>query len=208
MRSFQLLMGLLPVMTLGAPDTGYNGGYGAPHAPAYDSYSAPAPSYNAPVQSYSAPATAYAGAPVYSHSDNQHVHHHYYHQAAPVVRVPVTPKPFVVQVPQNVPVRFVGVNVPTPAPQYQQLPVHLAPGYGYRLPDPNECYDFGLDCLGKIGRDFGLPVGDPHYGRYARQEDAYVKRKELAKSALLLGAGVVKGALITTLINQAQQNGK
>jgi len=176
MRSFQLLMGLLPVMTLGAPDTGYNGGYGAPHAPAYDSYSAPAPSYNAPVQSYSAPATAYAGAPVYSHSDNQHVHHHYYHQAAPVVRVPVTPKPFVVQVPQNVPVRFVGVNVPTPAPQYQQLPVHLAPGYGYRLP--------------------------------ARQEDAYVKRKELAKSALLLGAGVVKGALITTLINQAQQNGK
>ena len=35
--------------------------------------------------------------------------------------------------------------------------------------DPNECYDFGLDCLGKIGRDFGLPVGDPHYGRYGKK---------------------------------------
>ena len=32
--------------------------------------------------------------------------------------------------------------------------------------------------------------------------DEYVKRKEIAKSALLLGAGVLKGALITTLINQ------
>ena len=34
-----------------------------------------------------------------------------------------------------------------------------------------------------------------------RVDDPYVKRKELAKSALLLGAGVLKGALITTLIN-------
>ena len=33
-----------------------------------------------------------------------------------------------------------------------------------------------------------------------------MKRKELAKSALLLGAGVVKGALITTLINAVNNN--
>jgi len=60
-----------------------------------------------------------------------------------------------------------------------------------------------LDCLAKIGRDFGLPVGQPTFGAV---EDPYVKRKELARSALLLGAGVVKGALITTLINAVNNN--
>ena len=33
-------------------------------------------------------------------------------------------------------------------------------------------------------------------------DDPYIKRKELIKSGLLLGAGVIKGALVTTLINQ------
>ena len=37
-------------------------------------------------------------------------------------------------------------------------------------------------------------------------DDPYVKRKELIKSGLLLGAGVLKGALITTLINNANNN--
>ena len=37
-------------------------------------------------------------------------------------------------------------------------------------------------------------------------ESPYVKRKELIKSGLLLGAGVLKGALITTLINNANNN--
>lgn len=34
-----------------------------------------------------------------------------------------------------------------------------------------------------------------HYG------DPYVKRKELVKGALLLGTGMIKGALLTTLYN-------
>ena len=31
--------------------------------------------------------------------------------------------------------------------------------------------------------------------------DPYIKRKELVKGALLLGTGIVKGALLTTLYN-------
>jgi len=140
----------------------YTDSYGAPYAPSYDSYSAPA----APVQSYQAlPA---------NNVDHKHVHHHFYHPSQPIVKVPVTQRPFVVKVPQNVPVKFVPVNVPTQAPQYQHLPVQYAPQYGYHLQG---------------------------------QDEGFVKRKELIKSALLLGAGVVKGAVITTLINQAQ-NGK
>ena len=43
----------------------------------------------------------------------------------------------------------------------------------------------------------------------AGYQDPYVKRKELAKNALLLGAGMVKGALLTTLINTVNNsNGK
>ena len=45
-----------------------------------------------------------------------HEHHHYYHAGPPrvyKVQVPVTQKPYTVHVPQNVPVNFVPVNVPT-----------------------------------------------------------------------------------------------
>jgi len=161
------------------------------------------PSYNSPTyNSYQADPTQHV-----------HQHNHYYHQANPVVKVPVAPKPYVVQVPQNVPVHFVPVNVPTRAPQYQTVPVHLVPqhhGYKqqYQVHNPDsECYAYDFDCLGKIGRDFGLPIPQSQ-SRYPRQQagDEYVKRKEIAKSALLLGAGVLKGALITTLINQVQNN--
>lgn len=41
---------------------------------------------------------------------------------------------FVDQVPQNVPVQFVPINVDVPPPQYQTVPVHLAPQQGYVLP--------------------------------------------------------------------------
>jgi len=127
------------------------------------------PSYNSPTyNSYQADPTQHV-----------HQHNHYYHQANPVVKVPVAPKPYVVQVPQNVPVHFVPVNVPTRAPQYQTVPVHLVPQHhGYKQ----------------------------QYQVHNPAGDEYVKRKEIAKSALLLGAGVLKGALITTLINQVQNN--
>ena len=49
------------------------------------------------------------------------------------VKVPVTQKPYVVQVPQNVPVQFVGVNVPTPAPPRVQV-VQVQPQTGYSQP--------------------------------------------------------------------------
>jgi len=66
-----------------------------------------------------------------------------------------------------------------------------------------------LDCLANVARDFGLPV--PRDGRslvpgFGAFDDPYIKRKELIKSGLLLGAGVLKGALITTLINNANNN--
>lgn len=37
-------------------------------------------------------------------------------------------------------------------------------------------------------------------------DDPYVKRKELVKGALLLGTGVLKGALLTTLYNNLANN--
>jgi len=59
-----------------------------------------------------------------------------------------------------------------------------------------------------VARDFGVPV--PRGGRslagFGDFDDPYIKRKELIKSGLLLGAGVLKGALITTLINNANNN--
>jgi len=39
-------------------------------------------------------------------------------------------------------------------------------------------------------------------------DDPYVKRKELVKGALLLGTGIVKGALLTTLYNNLNNNKK
>merc|ERR1711953_1058517 len=159
-------------------------GYGAPYAPpqqyqarpSYDSYSAP--SYQAPT--YQAPPPSYDSQPKHDYDYYKHEHHHYYHAGPPrvyKVPVPVTQKPHIVHVPQNVPVKFVGVNVPVPPPvQYVGQPVEITPQYG------------------------GV------YHHSGDFDDPYIKRKELIKSGLLLGAGVLKGALITTLINNANNN--
>merc|ERR1712080_753670 len=177
--------------------------------PSYDSYSAP--SYEAP--SYQAPPPTYDSQPKHDYDYYKHEHHHYYHAGPPrvyKVPVPVTQKPHIVHVPQNVPVKFVGVNVPVPPPvQYVGQPVEITPQYGgvYHHSD-SECYDYDLDCLANVARDFGVPV--PRGGRslagFGDFDDPYIKRKELIKSGLLLGAGVLKGALITTLINNANNN--
>jgi len=244
-------LALLFVSTVSA-DLGYTDSYGSPAAPSannYDSYSAPAaPTYQ---QAYQQPVQhqhQHYQEPAYQPRNglnHDHVHHHYYHPSNPIVKVPVTRAPFVVRVPQNVPVKFVPVNVPTQAPQYQHLPVQYAPNYGYHLQEP-DCDDVDLDCFKGIANDwFGdgkrpqrspftvapspypasypapYPAPSPYPSSYppppyanspypypSQQDTAFVERKELIKSALLLGAGVVKGAVITTLINQAQNNGK
>ena len=46
--------------------------------------------------------------------------------------------------------------------------------------------------------------GYPGYQGY--QDPGYVTRKELVKSGLLLGAGILKGALLTTVINNINNN--
>ena len=46
--------------------------------------------------------------------------------------------------------------------------------------------------------------GYPGYQGYQDQGD--VTRKELVKSGLLLGAGILKGALLTTVINNINNN--
>ena len=46
--------------------------------------------------------------------------------------------------------------------------------------------------------------GYPGYQGY--QDQGYVTRKELVKSGLLLGAGILKGALLTTVINNINNN--
>merc|ERR1712018_1005815 len=153
--------------------------YGAPYAPPQQYQPRPSyDSYSAP--SYQAPPPTYDSQPKHDYDYYKHEHHYYYHAGPPrvyKVPVPVTQKPHIVHVPQNVPVKFVGVNVPVPPPvQYVGQPVEITPQYG------GVCHHSG---------DF---------------DDPYIKRKELIKSGLLLGAGVLKGALITTLINNANNN--
>ena len=51
-------------------------------------------------------------------------------------------------------------------------------------------------------------VGNYGYGYqgYQGYDQGYVTRKELVKSGLLLGAGILKGALLTTVINNINNN--
>ena len=52
-------------------------------------------------------------------------------------------------------------------------------------------------------------VGNTGYGYgygYQGVDQGYVTRKELVKSGLLLGAGILKGALLTTVINNINNN--
>ena len=67
--------------------------------------------------------------------------------------------------------------------------------------------EFGLDnCWAKpivLHQRCDIPLSLIYAGDF---DDPYIKRKELIKSGLLLGAGVLKGALITTLINNANNN--
>merc|ERR1712080_254461 len=134
--------------------------------------------YAPPQQYQSRP--SYDTQPKHDYDYYKHEHHHYYHAGPPrvyKVPVPVTQKPHIVHVPQNVPVKFVGVNVPVPPPvQYVGQPVEITPQHG------------------------GV------YHHSGDFDDPYIKRKELIKSGLLSGAGVLKGALITTLINNANNN--
>merc|ERR1719412_2017633 len=201
--SLAILLFLLP--SLGLTETSY----GAPAAPVYS----PQPA------SYSAPAPGQV--PDYDYY--KHEHHHYYHAGPPKVvhvKVPVTQKPYVVEIPQNVPVRFVPVNVPTaPPPPVQVVQVqpqqagYAQPQHIHHYPVDNECHGYDLDCLGKIGRDFlGGPTSSVVAGGYqgvyqaGYQNPGYVTRKELVKSGLLLGAGILKGALLTTVINNINNN--
>jgi len=181
--------------------------YGAPSAPVYG----PQP------QSYQGSAQL-PNADYYKHE-----HHHFYHAGPPKVvqvAVPVTQKPYVVQVPQNVPVQFVGVNVPTPAPPPPRV-IQVQPQYGqytqpqhiHHYPVDNACHGFDLDCVAKAGKDILgdgariAGVGNTGYGYgYQGYDQGYVTRKELVKSGLLLGAGILKGALLTTVINNINNN--
>jgi len=175
---------ILPILTLSDVDS-----YGAPSGPVYSP---------TPQSQYSAPATTYqaTNAQLPNYDYYKHEHHHYYHAGPPKVvhvKVPVTQKPYVVQVPQNVPVQFVGVNVPTPAPPRVQV-VQVQPQTGYSQPQHIHHYP---------GVSGGYQGG---YQGYGYQDPGYVTRKELVKSGLLLGAGILKGALLTTAINAINNN--
>ena len=103
-------------------------------------------------RTHQAPPPSYDSQPKHDYDYYKHEHHHYYHAGPPrvyKVPVPVTQKPHIVHVPQvrtrliscssyqpvsclqNVPVKFVGVNVPAPPPvQYVGQPVEITPQYG------------------------------------------------------------------------------
>ena len=57
-------------------------------------------------------------------------------------------------------------------------------------------------CSGVGNTGYGSGYG---YG-YQGVDQGYVTRKELVKSGLLLGAGILKGALLTTVINNINNN--
>ena len=132
----------------------------------------------------------------------KHETHHFYHAGPPrvyQVRVPVTQRPVTVHVPQNVPVNFVPVHVPTQSQGLGPLSVVELDPFGrmnliyfwmikiYFLAD-----QYGFD---------GFDGFDSSTGLFGRWGDQYVRRKELVKGGLLLGAGMVKGAVLTTIIN-------
>ena len=52
------------------------------------------------------------------------------------------------------------------------------------------------------------PLSGAYQGAYqgGYQNPGFVTRKELVKSGLLLGAGILKGALLTTVINNINNN--
>merc|ERR1719412_1333982 len=145
-------------ITAPAPKTLYSpapaSSYGAPaYKPSYK------PSYNAPTQTVQT-----VELPPYD----------YYHAGPPrvyKVHVPVTQRPYTVHVPQNVPVNFVPVSVPTQ---------NLGP----------------------------ISIVEQNPFTFTDYDDPYVKRKELVKGALLLGTGVLKGALLTTLYNNLNNNNR
>ena len=51
-----------------------------------------------------------------------------------------------------------------------------------------------------------LGVNNGGYQSSVYQDPGFVTRKELVKSGLLLGAGILKGALLTTVINNINNN--
>jgi len=159
-----ILLLLSPLLSL-ADDT-----YGAPQSgPLYS----PQPQYN----------TYQASAQIPNYDYYKHEHHHYYHAGPPKVvqvPVPVTQKPYVVQVPQNVPVKFVGVNVPTPPPPPVQVVQvqqggYSAPQHIHHYPVDNQCHDYDLDCLGKAGREI-LGDGAKIIGKI-KTVDTYINKQ-------------------------------
>merc|ERR1719220_1412950 len=108
-----------------------------------DSYGAPALSpisYSPPEQqSYQAPRPSYtqqAPQQIPNYDYYKHETHHFYHAGPPRVvhvKVPVTQKPYVVQVPQNVPIKFVPVQVPPPPTPPVQV-VQVQPQQAYSQP--------------------------------------------------------------------------
>ena len=96
-----------------------------------------------------------------------------------IVQVPVTRKPVTVHVPQNVPVNFVPVHVPTQ--DLGPLSVVELDPFGNKTLLSVNILGLWLELDNII-----ICVLADHYG------DPYVKRKELVKGALLLGTGMIK----------------
>merc|ERR1711935_310121 len=121
------------------------------------------------------------GAPSYDapheKSAVEHNHHHYYHDAPPP-RVYHAPKPTYHPPP----------TYQAPRPTYNPPPTYHAPAPTYHQPQP--VYD---------------QYAPSYYGHTYYDDDEYVhlNKKEVTKGALLFGAGLLKGVIVTGLINSA-----
>merc|ERR1712203_305703 len=154
----------------------------APRASYRPSYSAPAkPSYSAPSTSYSSPSSSYsAPSPSYQTVSVELPAHDYYKHEQHHYYHAGPPRVYHVKVP--VTQRPYTVHVP------QNVPVNFVP---VSVPRQD---------LGPIQ----VLQQDPF--TYFDYSSPYVQRKELVKGALLLGTGMVKGAILTHLYNQLNTN--
>lgn len=126
---------------------------------------------------YHAPSSSY-GAPSYNaptyKDDTTHTHHHYHHYEAPKTSYKPSYKPPTYQ---------------APAPSYN-APTYHAPPPTYHAP-PQPHYD-----------SYGYA---PYHGHtyYDDEEYIHLNKKDVTRGALLFGAGLLKGVIVTGLINNA-----
>ena len=145
--------------------------------------------YHAPSSSYGAPSY---NPPSYK-DDTTHTHHHYHHYEAPKTSYKPSYKPPTYQAPAP------SYNAPTyhaPPPSYHAPQPHYdsygyAPYHGKNFKEWNEIFWYYV---------LWTFLGHTYYDD---EEYIHLNKKDVTRGALLFGAGLLKGVIVTGLINNA-----